>query len=692
MIHNNGSISAAVGDNPISNRQKKRRKRKRRKKLDRLAEAETSDDKNIIPKEESGSRTSEDSVEGFDGPGTINPPTIDDQTANRKSNNCAVQTNDDSCNNTDGKRSEKDELDHHPSKPLTILTEAETTDDTNITIKKDSELPISKDERNHELEEKKVTTSARPFKRRKKHRSRIRTTLELPTSSKISSLPEQTVPVVAPNLPLGSTTAGSVTGVTDDDSTKPIHQYHSDPSTTAKKNYDDITITAEELECRFLRCAKRCLFTDSVAIIPSSYPSMIKTNISESTSVLSPFQVNDGQTDDESCDNAEGGQSEKGDLDDSSLKPYNGFTKAETTDDTNVIIKEDSEPTTPTASEGEKNSTNDDSNNVVNAPSGTGQTSIDREKVQRYDIFVKPLLVLDLNGVLCHRYRSTDVPMVIWNAVERHNKQQQVDAQPGKHNQNVRLTQNTDETTANVSETQNTDETTANASEPNGTDATPQKIQVRSLYRTSIAHIAGTPIIPREHLDSFLTMLDQSFTLAIWTSAQAKTAKQMVKALIPPAVRSRLLFVWGQNRCHGARGQVNRKFIFRKPLSKVWETYPIWNEHNTLLMDDSPEKCPKKYMRNTLHPPPISGLNASAYDLIRKENALNSDSLPHTKNVMDEEYIPFTGSNDVNIERQDTFFRKLVVDWKSTLDDKFLASYLPKFGTEHMGCRVPVKR
>lgn len=301
------------------------------------------------------------------------------------------------------------------------------------------------------------------------------------------------------------------------------------------------------------------------------------------------------------------------------------------------------------------------------------------KKARRYDIFVKPLLVLDLNGVLCHRYRRYEVPIMILNALDRHNNQQ-VGNQPVNDN-------------ASMCETANTDGA-ATAIGPNDAEATSKRIEVRSLYRNSIAHIAGTPIIPRENLDSFLTMLDQSFTLAVWTSAKLNTAKQMVTALIPPAVRSRLMFVWGQNRCQRAQGIVDRRPIFRKPLSKVWDAYPIWNEHNTLMIDDSPEKCPEKYIMNTLHPPAISGLNASAFDSIRKENNLGSDAAGHTKKIIDQEYVPscFTGSNDVNIKKQETFFRKLVVNWKSSLDDKFLASYLPEFGTGHMGHRVNVKK
>jgi len=210
-----------------------------------------------------------------------------------------------------------------------------------------------------------------------------------------------------------------------------------------------------------------------------------------------------------------------------------------------------------------------------------------------------------------------------------------------------------------------------------------------------------------------------------------------VKNLVPKGVRSRLLFVWGQDRCQsvsvsswkmglegvakttnvgvGGGGQQQpheemgttpqitrannggdrrqRNVIFRKSLSKVWAAYPLWNEQNTLMMDDSPDKCPEKYSGNTLHPPPISGLYASSIEWIRKGNllldkGLGGDGSSNTATTDCEERVR-SYLDDRNIDRQDAFFRKLVIDWKSTADDDaFLTSYLPKFGTGHMGWRA----
>ena len=227
----------------------------------------------------------------------------------------------------------------------------------------------------------------------------------------------------------------------------------------------------------------------------------------------------------------------------------------------------------------------------------------------------------------------------------------------------------------------------ANVSDAN-TSASCQKIEIRSLYRTSIATIARTPIVPRQGLKHFLKMLDQSFTLAIWTSATKKTAKELVKALFPKDIRARLLFVWSQDQCENLSakemGLVNsrRSIIFRKHLCDVWKSYPIWNQENTLLMDDSPEKCPKISRGNGLHPPPLSGLKSSSLDWIRKGCSM-------TGSPLNEEFV-LSFSDDHNIRKQKEFFHDLVMAWKSTSDGAFLASYLPKFGKGHMGGRGSV--
>jgi hypothetical protein len=180
---------------------------------------------------------------------------------------------------------------------------------------------------------------------------------------------------------------------------------------------------------------------------------------------------------------------------------------------------------------------------------------------------VQPLLILDLNGILCHRIRSRRTP-------------------------------------------------------PTNSTSTASA----TVFRPFITRIAGTPVVPRTDLHDMLHYLDRHFCLAVWTSAKAKSAKQLVAALIPPAVAARLLFVWAQHDCETVISNNNtstgsgcddsdddNSSIFKKDLSKVWKEYPVWNASNTLLMDDSPDKC-VAWRENAVHPPPLNGLAGTTQD------------------------------------------------------------------------------
>ncbi len=152
-------------------------------------------------------------------------------------------------------------------------------------------------------------------------------------------------------------------------------------------------------------------------------------------------------------------------------------------------------------------------------------------------IRVQPLLILDLNGILCHRSRPKKEP-------------------PG-----VQL-------------------------------------------RPAVGATAGTPVVLRTDLEAFLRMLDHYFCLAIWTSAKSKTARALLNFLVPEDIQKRLLFVWAQHHCEAV--QLPTETLFEKHLPKVWKAFPLWNANNTLLIDDSPDKCPFA-PSNAIHPPPLHG-------------------------------------------------------------------------------------
>ena len=137
-------------------------------------------------------------------------------------------------------------------------------------------------------------------------------------------------------------------------------------------------------------------------------------------------------------------------------------------------------------------------------------------------------------------------------------------------------------------------------------------------HRSYNAVISRTPIIPRPNLESFVDYLINHFCVAIWTSAKQNTADRILNSLIPnEAVQNKLLFVWTQDKCTKQQTFDDRsrknKVIYQKELTKVWEEFPFWNTSNTLMIDDSPEKCIDA-IPNCLHPIPMNGKKDPTYD------------------------------------------------------------------------------
>ena len=233
-------------------------------------------------------------------------------------------------------------------------------------------------------------------------------------------------------------------------------------------------------------------------------------------------------------------------------------------------------------------------------------------------IRIQPLLILDLNGILCHRSRSNKGPGGV-------------------------------------------------------------------QLRPSIGTMAQTDIIPRTDLATFLRFLDKHFCLAIWTSAKRRTAKRLLTMLIPEGIKSRLLFVWGQNYCCQS-GQVATSstsdpdnaaddngegdndlsleeesddeededgIIYEKRLDKVWKAFPLWSADNTLLVDDSPEKCGFA-VASAIHPPAIHG---------QRNQSIQSSSSSATPADGPSDNLSLAMSDEDNEKLQLEFFEQLVSFW-----------------------------
>ena len=320
-------------------------------------------------------------------------------------------------------------------------------------------------------------------------------------------------------------------------------------------------------------------------------------------------------------------------------------------------------------------------------------------------VHVKPLIVLDLNGILCHRVRQEES-----NSSSNNNNKQQSN---------------------------------------------------NSIFRPSIGNMSQTDIIPRSDLHEFLSLLHENFALAVWTSATRKTAKLLVNALFPKNIRERLIFVWHRNFCNliekkkkkkssssdldldsgtlssssvserecvemvkekvdpiqsspirkrrrrsnkssridklctavdnddddsnsndeeieaydnmskrtttnNQRISSHRDLIAIKSLSKVWSEFPLWDATNTILLDDSPEKCPIQYRGNALHPPPIRGTISTSVcsDSIngKKNEIANIDcgNKPASRSdKLDTDSYAIIDDDEMNQKTQRTFFTLL---------------------------------
>jgi hypothetical protein len=91
----------------------------------------------------------------------------------------------------------------------------------------------------------------------------------------------------------------------------------------------------------------------------------------------------------------------------------------------------------------------------------------------------------------------------------------------------------------------------------------------------------------RNYLDGFLDTCFEHFDVAVWSSAQKHNTERLVLSAIGLDRMKHLKFVWNQDQCIP---HLTEQYVFKKPLSKVWDIFPQYNESNTLIMDDSKSK------------------------------------------------------------------------------------------------------
>jgi hypothetical protein len=126
--------------------------------------------------------------------------------------------------------------------------------------------------------------------------------------------------------------------------------------------------------------------------------------------------------------------------------------------------------------------------------------------------------------------------------------------------------------------------------------------------------------VERPHAKTFINYCLDAFHVAIWSSARPDNVHKMVEQLLTPEQREQVLVVWGRDSFGLSEGDYNAKVQVYKRLTTVWTNprvmaaHPqahkggLWNQSNTILVDDSLEKGRSEPF-NTLTLPEFSGLS-----------------------------------------------------------------------------------
>jgi hypothetical protein len=109
--------------------------------------------------------------------------------------------------------------------------------------------------------------------------------------------------------------------------------------------------------------------------------------------------------------------------------------------------------------------------------------------------------------------------------------------------------------------------------------------------------------VERPLAKSFLQRCIDKHHVVIWSSARPENVRRMCAQLLPPEYLSRVIAVWGRDRFGLSADDYNRRTQCYKRLTRLWEdevvgaSHPhaeeggVWNQANTVLIDDSAEKA-----------------------------------------------------------------------------------------------------
>ncbi|KAK4104815.1 HAD-like protein, partial [Parathielavia hyrcaniae] len=110
--------------------------------------------------------------------------------------------------------------------------------------------------------------------------------------------------------------------------------------------------------------------------------------------------------------------------------------------------------------------------------------------------------------------------------------------------------------------------------------------------------------VERPLAGAFLQRCVDRHHVVIWSSARPDNVRRMCEQLLPAAYMARVVAVWGRDRFGLSADDYNRRTQCYKRLTRLWEdpvvgaSHPlaaaqgaIWDQANTVLIDDSAEKA-----------------------------------------------------------------------------------------------------
>ena len=101
----------------------------------------------------------------------------------------------------------------------------------------------------------------------------------------------------------------------------------------------------------------------------------------------------------------------------------------------------------------------------------------------------------------------------------------------------------------------------------------------------------------RPNVLEFIDAMSKRYQLAVWTSKTFERAGYIVQQLFKSYD---LLFTWYNDKCDRKHG--GDAIYMIKDLRKVWDQFNTYDDSNTILLDDSEEKCIVNNSYNCIHP------------------------------------------------------------------------------------------